>query len=111
MKSELIERIDRRLKNAANLPETVELLTACRAELERLRWRSVEDELPEKFHRVLVRIEWADSPAVACLDEYGNWKADIEHVSCEGGWDGCVVNSDITNSAVTHWMPIPELSE
>lgn len=36
MKSELIERIDRRLKNAANLPETVELLTACRAELERL---------------------------------------------------------------------------
>lgn len=79
------------------------LLTRC---LDAIAWRSVEDGLPEKNERVLIRIKWGDSPAVASLNNKGDWLVDTEHVNCDGGWDGCTTHSDIENYQVTHWRPI-----
>lgn len=112
MDSKLVEEIETALRDAEYMAhcgkEIESILQRC---LESLRWIPVSESLPETYKRVLVQIKHADSPAVACLDKYGNWTADTEHVECEGGWDGCVVHSDIKNEDVTHWRYITPKGE
>lgn len=107
VESELEREIEETLADAeymAHCGKAVEGLL--KRALDKIRWVPVSEKLPEPFRRVLVLVKYGDSPAVACLDKDGDWVADTEHVYREGGWDGCVINSAIETSDVTHWRSI-----
>lgn len=70
------------------------------------RWISVAERMPEVDARVLVYEAHCSAPFVGYHDGK-EWDAETEHHDCHGGWDGCVVHGRVTQSDITHWMPLP----
>lgn len=75
----------------------------CEEAIDKLRWRSVEDELPELRTDVLVHT--VGGCAVAFLDSYREWTIDHPVTTT---YD---MSSAIIDGEVTHWMPLPESPE
>lgn len=71
-------------------------------------WIKCSDRLPHQDSRVLVWEKWSDSPFVGYLNQHGMWRADTEHYDADGGYSGATVISDVSQSLVTHWQPLPE---
>lgn len=71
-------------------------------------WIPVSERLPEEGLCVLLACEYADTPVVGYL-EHGMWWADTEHyeVSCGAYCYGGKVTGCLTDSRITHWMPLP----
>lgn len=68
-------------------------------------WISVDDRLPDIGEDVLIHERWASVPCIAWITECGIWLANKDFISCDGD---CVIETDIEQSEVTHWMPLPD---
>lgn len=85
-------------RKAWNTQPTIATL---RAEVEGLRWRSVEDELPPMNTEVLVAFDTRPLPATAQLTMHKGmrqWLWPAENDATEGE----------EPVSVTHWMPLPD---
>lgn len=72
-------------------------------------WISVEDGLPDEWVKVLLAIEYEDSPVVGYYRD-GSWEACTNNhgVSCAGHCYGGMVEGNFKSKEVTHYMPLPE---
>lgn len=89
-----------------------ELLTEVKELRERLRWRSVEEELPA-VHEECVKVDeaeptkyWVSEPVLACV-EFGT----LAVLRYEDDGDGSTywVAEDGAEYTVTHWRHLPEV--
>lgn len=73
-------------------------------------WIKCSDRMPPDGEYVLAWEKWSEVPFIG---EYsrGCWGVSKEHYDCHAGWDGGVVVASVTDSLVTHWMPLPAKPE
>lgn len=65
-------------------------------------WNSIEPgNLPPNFQEVILSVKWMDVPCIAYHTTYG-WVSDMSYVEGDG------LTSDIRESDVEGWMPIPK---
>lgn len=71
-------------------------------------WIKCSERLPDVGEDVLINEKWSSVPCIAWITERGVWLANKDFVSCDGD---CVIETDIEQSMVTHWMPLPAAPE
>lgn len=71
-------------------------------------WIKCSERLPEIGEDILIWVRWSIVPCVGWLNPYGEWMSNKDFVGCDGD---CVVETDIIQSDVTHWMPLPPAPE